>query len=122
MEPWSRHRFCSGLLDRRGRQYLTEREPYKYRDMPGNRLWTTAEGETLEHIADRCFAGLAGAPGLPEPCELWWVIADFQPDPPPDWAVDPTLALPPNALVYVPSTRVVREEILSEKRRDEHAG
>lgn len=117
---WSRHRFCTGLTDARGRRYLTEREPYTFRELPDTRVWVAGEGDTVEYIADRAYGGLDGAPGLPDPCLLWWVICDFQPDPPPDWAFDPTRLIPAGASVFVPSARVVREEILSERRRIEH--
>jgi hypothetical protein len=49
------------------------------------------------------------------PAGLWWVIADFQPDP----VHDPTLSLEPGRVLVVPSIRTVQEEIFSETRRAE---
>ena len=67
------------------------------------------EGETLYSLAGRYFAP------LPRPAGLWWIIADFQPDP----IHDPTLALDVGRALVVPSVRVVTEEILSEQRRQQ---
>lgn len=120
MNIWSRHRFCTGYVDARGRVYLSEREPFAYRPLADNRVWHASEGDSLFSIADRMFGGLVGAPGLEDPSQLFWVIADYQPDPPPDWAADPTRRIPPGALVIVPSLRTVRELVFNEGRRREH--
>lgn len=106
---FSRYTFCSGVLDEAGRLFLTEREPFRYRALPDNRQHVVKEGETLFTLAGRYFAS------LPRPAGLWWVIADFQPDP----IHDPTLALELGRLLVVPSLRTVVEEVFSEKRRQE---
>ena len=69
------------------------------------------QGETLFSLAGRYFAA------LPRPAGLWWVIADFQPDP----IHDPTLSLEVGQVLLVPSVRTVVEEVFSEKRRQESA-
>lgn len=88
---------------------LAEREPYRFRELPDNRIVRAKEGDTLFTLAAKHFAG------IPRPAGLWWVIADFQPQP----IVDPTLRLRPGALIVVPSVRTVTEEIFAEGRRRE---
>jgi hypothetical protein len=109
---FSRYTFCSAVLDNEGRLFLTDREPYRFRALPDNRQHVVKEGETLFSLAGRYFAP------LPRPAGLWWVIADFQPQP----THDPTLALTAGGILVVPSVRTVTEEILSEKRRQEVSG
>lgn len=106
---YSRYTFCAGVLDEAGRLFLTEREPYRYRALPDNRQHVVKEGETLFTLAGRYYSA------LPRPAGLWWVIADFQPDP----IHDPTLQLEPGRALVVPSLRTVLEEVFSEKRRQE---
>ena len=43
----SRYGFCLGVLDERGRRFLTEREPYRYRPLPDNRVHRVVDGDTL---------------------------------------------------------------------------
>ncbi len=106
---YSRHTFCSGVLDKDGRLFLTEREPYRYRALPDSRQHVVKEGESLFSLAGRYYASLA------RPAGLWWVIADFQPDP----IHDPTIALEPGRTLVIASLRTVLEEIFSESRREE---
>jgi hypothetical protein len=106
---FSRYTFSAALLDDAGRLVLTDREPFRFRAFPDNRQHVVQEGETLFSLAGRYFAPLPRASGL------WWVIADFQPDP----VHDPTLALDPGRLVFIPSVRVVTEEVFSEARRQD---
>jgi hypothetical protein len=109
---FSRYTFCSAVLDDQERLFLTDREPYRFRTLPDNRQHVVKEGETLFSLA-----GLYFSP-LPRPAGLWWIIADFQPDP----IQDPTLALDVGRVLVVPSLRTVTEEIFSEKRRQEVSG
>jgi len=102
----SRFSFCLGVLDEQGRRYLTEREPYRYRPLPDNRVHRVVDGDTLFDLAGRYFAP------LPRACGYWWAIADFQPDP----IVDPTIALAAGAEVIVPSLRVLTDVILAPHR------
>ena len=105
----SRFMFSAALLDSGERLFLTDREPFRFQSLPGNRQHLVKEGETLFSLAGRYFAP------LPRPAGLWWIIADFQPDP----IHDPTLALDVGRGLVIPSVRVVTEEILSEQRRQE---
>ena len=106
---FSRYTFSSAVLDEDERLFLTEREPFRFRALPDNRQHVVKEGETLFSLAGRYFAS------LPRPAGLWWVIADFQPDP----VHDPTVALEPGRVLVVPSIRTVQEEVFSETRRAE---
>ena len=98
----SRYSFTLGVRDGAGRLYLTEREPYRYREHPDSRVHTVVQGDTLWTLAGRYFAP------LPRACGFWWVIAEFQPDP----IVDPTLALAPGRELVIPSVRVLTDVIL----------
>ena len=108
---YSRYVFCSAILDDAERLHLTDREPFRFRALSDNRQHIVKEGDTLFSLAGRYFAP------LPRPAGLWWVIADFQPEP----VHDPTLSLELGRLLVVPSIRTVVEEIFSEKRRAETA-
>ena len=88
---------------------LDEREPYRFRELPDNRLHRAREGDSLFTLAAKYFEN------FDRPAGLWWVIGDFQPSP----IVDPTVRLRPGALIVIPSERVVREEVFSETRRRE---
>jgi hypothetical protein len=103
----SRHSFTLGTRDERGQLFLTEREPYRFREHTDTRVHIVAQGDTLFDLAGRYFAS------LPRACGFWWVLADFQPDP----IVDPTLELEPGRRFFVPSLRVLTDVILSEQRR-----
>jgi len=106
---FSRYAFCAAMLDNAARLFLTEREPFRFRERPDTRQHVVAQGDTLFGLAGRYFAP------LPRPSGLWWVIADFQPEP----IFDPTLALELRRVVFVPSIRVVTEEVFAEARRQE---
>jgi hypothetical protein len=108
---YSRHMFSVAVLDEEERLFLTEREPFRFRPLPDNRQHVVKEGDTLFSLAGRYFSP------LPRPAGLWWVIADFQPDP----IHDPTLSLELGRNLVLPSLRVVTEELFSEKRRQESA-
>ncbi len=106
---YSRYSFTRGAYDAQGRFYLTEREPYRYRDFPDTRVHIVTEGDTLWGLAARYFRA------LPEPALLWWVIADFQPDP----IFDPTEKLATARVLYIPSEQTVLNRIFDETRQQE---
>jgi hypothetical protein len=106
---FSRHSFSAAVQDNAGRLFLTEREPFRFRSLPDNRQHVVQQGDTLFSLAGRYFAP------LPRPSGLWWVIADFQPEP----IHDPTLALDLGRLLFIPSIRVITEEVFAEARRQE---
>lgn len=103
----SRHSFTLGVLDEQDRRFLSEREPYRFREHTDTRVHVVVQGDTLASLAGRYFAP------LPRACGFWWVLADFQPDP----IVDPTLELDLGRRIFVPILRVLTDVILSEQRR-----
>lgn len=104
---FSRHRFTLGVKDDDGNLFLTERVPFGYRERSDNKHHLVRTGDTLYSLAGRYFSAFERAAGL------WWVIADFQPDP----IHDPTLALEVGRVLVIPSLRTVQEEIFNERRR-----
>jgi len=105
---YSRHIFANAFVDDDENRYLTLPEPVRFLALPDNRHYVVQQGDTLQHIAAKLFDGFPRAAGL------WWVIADFQPDP----IVDPTLRLEPGTILFVPSLRTVFDTVFSEDRRE----
>lgn len=106
----SRHTYALGFEDSEaapGMTLLSEREPFSYRDFADNEEHVVVEGDTLWNLAARYFDA------IPDPSELWWIIADFQPDP----IHDPTIRLANGSSLVIPSVRTVLEQIFNEKRR-----
>jgi hypothetical protein len=106
MPPHVRSRYLAtlGLRDSSDRLYLTERTPFRYDPtLPGTRRHTVAQGDRLWHLAYRYFKPFPNAE------HLWWVIAEFQPQP----ILDPTLDLDVGRVLFVPSGRVMQERILT---------
>jgi hypothetical protein len=106
---FSRYSFSAAVQGDAGRLFLTEREPFRFRSFSDNRQHVVQQGDTVFSLAGRYFAP------LPRPSGLWWVIADFQPEP----IHDPTLALDLGRLLFIPSIRVITEEVFAEARRQE---
>jgi hypothetical protein len=105
----SRYAFCSGIKDADDVLFLTDRIPFPFRVLKDTRRYTVQQGDTLFSIAGKLFAPITRGAGL------WWVIADFQPQP----ILDPTLQLSPGSTVFVPSVRTVHELVFSSSRRRE---
>ena len=98
----SRYAGSFGLRDEQGRLFLTEREPFGYRDFSDNRIHIVSQRETLFLLAGRYFAPLSRGAGY------WWAIADFQPEP----IVDPTSMVEVGTEMVIPSLRVLTDVIL----------
>lgn len=108
VQDLSRHLLTTQRFTEDGeQQYLDDRVPYRFRDKPGTQIYTAKEGDSLFFLAAKFYAT------MPRPAGMWWVIADFQPQP----IHDPTLTLQPGRVIYIPSQRVVSEEIINESRR-----
>ncbi len=106
----SRHSFTTVAIDDQGRQWLTRREPYGFRQFADTAMVEVGKGDSLYTIAGQRYRSID-----PErACGLWWLIADFQPDP----IHDPTISLQVGRRLHIPSVRVVREEIFAETRRE----
>ncbi len=82
-------------------------EAFRFRPFSDTREHVVRQGDTLFTLAGQYFAP------IPRACGLWWIIADFQPDP----IHDPTLDLEVGRVLLVPSHRTLTEEIFSERRR-----
>ena len=106
---YSRHMFTRAITDLAGDLVLTDPVPFRFVDRTDNRTVVVSDGETLFSIAAREFMR------YPRPDGLWWVIADFQPDP----IHDPTLRLEAGSVLIIPSDRTLEEEIFDASRRDE---
>lgn len=106
---FSRYTFATAVQDAEGDLVLYGQAPYRYKKFTDNREHVVCQGETLFTLAARYFRG------IPRPAGLWWVIADFQPDP----IHDPTQSLELNRVLIIPSVRTVTEEVFSERRRGE---
>lgn len=87
---------------------LTDPEPFPYAPFSDNRQHVVVDGDTLWNLAARYFTP------LPKANDLWWIIADFQPDP----IVDPTLVLEAGRVIIIPSIQTVQEHVFDEQRRD----
>jgi hypothetical protein len=103
----SRYTFTYAVQDDEGDLVLYGEEPFRFAVFEDNREHAVRQGDTLFTLAGRYFAP------LPRACGLWWVIADFQPEP----IHDPTLVLEPGRVLIIPSLRTLTEEVFSERRR-----
>jgi len=108
---YSRHLFTLGIKnadDSKERVFLTDRSRYFFRVLPDNRQHVVIEGDSLFNLAGRYFSPISRA------CGIWWIIADFQPEP----IHDPTLKLARGRLMIIPSLATVLAEIFSVSRRE----
>lgn len=110
---YSRHTFTREYQDTEGNSVLTERVPFRYREYQDNISHTCDDGESLTTIAYKYYKGLVREPQ--SPASLWWIIADFQPNP----IIDPTVQLVAGQTLIIPSTRTVIEDIFSSGRQGE---
>lgn len=107
----SRHLYTLGIMnpsDSTDRLFLTSRVPYRFVNLSDNISHKVDQGDTLHNIAARYYAPFE------RPAGLWWIVADFQPQP----VHDPTVRLTPGSVVILPGLRTVQEEIFNEARRD----
>jgi LysM repeat protein len=70
-------------------------------------VYVVSEGDTLHGIAAKFYPSLGVLPRI-SAANLWWVIADFQPNP----IHDPTIKLVAGQRLIIPSTRTVVNDIL----------
>jgi hypothetical protein len=106
---YSRYQFCAAFADPvTGKLVLTDREPFRFAPFADNRQHQVTSTDTLGRLAARYLAP------IPDAAQLWWIIADFQPDP----IFDPTIVLEVGRMLTIPSVRTVLTEIFDESRRD----
>ena len=108
---FSRYTFAEATVDDVGALVLSEPEPFRFQALDDNRQHRVLEGDDLFTLAGRYFQPLQ------RPSGLWWIIADFQPDP----ILDPTLRLEVGRMLWIPSVRTVTELIFNESRRGEES-
>lgn len=106
-QRFSRYMLSEGFIADDGAFMLEDAEPFGYIERDDTREHQVRDGDTLFSLAGSHFQSYARAEGL------WWVIADFQPDP----IIDPTVQLTVGATIYIPSERCLSEEIFNEARR-----
>lgn len=104
----SRYRFSAQRTSSDGVRYTTQCEPFTFRDYADNITHEVVSGDTLVSISGRYYGSSFPDAGL-----LYWIIADFQPV----RILEPFVDLEPGTAIILPSIRVVREEILNERRR-----
>jgi hypothetical protein len=105
----SRYSFSRGYTDESGAFVLTDPVPFRFHPYTDNRFHTITSEDSLFTLAAKYFKR------FPRPNGLWWIIADFQPDP----IHDPTRRLGVGTVLVIPSDRTVQENIFASKRYDE---
>jgi hypothetical protein len=104
---FSRYQFCVGFTDpTTGAFILNERVPFPYKAFADNRQHIVSGGDTLWGLAHRFFRGVTANPAW-----LWWVIADFQPQP----IIDPTIDLAPGQVIVIPSPSTLKHVVFSSR-------
>lgn len=103
----------------RGREivYLTDREKFRYETLSDNRSHVVREGDTLHNLAARFYAALSDPPTF-SAASLWWVIADFQPNP----IHDPTIRLSTGSTIVIPSLRTLNDRVFNPNVRADNGG
>jgi hypothetical protein len=105
----SRHTFTRVYTDEVGATVLDRAEPFRFVRLSDNIQHVVGRGDTLFTLAGRYY----GAIDPDRASGLWWVIADFQPDP----IHDPTIKLAEGRVMVIPSVRTVIERVFDERRR-----
>lgn len=104
---YSRHSYCQIWQQDDGKSFIDRRVPFGYRAFRDNKVHVVKEGESIFTVAGHHFAPHPRAAGL------WWVIADFQPNP----IHDPTVQLSPGTALIVPSLQNVTVVIFDDEQR-----
>lgn len=110
MDRRSRYARCFAVTDDEGRQFLSPRDPFEFRKLDDTTTHVVRRGDTLWGLAALHYEPLGDR--VNSAALLWWVIADFQPQP----IHDPFATLPDGMVLMIPSARVVSERILARGR------
>ena len=94
------------------RVILADREKFRFVDWNDNIVHVVTQGDTLHRLAAKYWGALSDPPNF-SPANLWWIIADFQPQP----IHDPTIVLTPGCQLIIPSLRTVQDRILNPEFR-----
>jgi hypothetical protein len=104
----SRYQFCVSFTDpTTGKLILSDRDPFFYRPLADNTQHLVKLGDTLQGLAQRYLSP------MPDAALLWWILADFQPEP----ILDPTIDLAVGRVLIVPSVRTVQTMIFDPARQ-----
>ena len=106
---FSRYTLAEAQYDDGDRLFLITPTPFRYQEFDDTTQHVCADGDTLWGITGKYLSG------IPRACGRWDLVGMFQPEP----IFDPTVRLEAGRVIYVPSARVIEEEILAEKRRNE---
>lgn len=111
---YSRHSFVQQVDDggESPKVFLTAREKYRYEPREDNIIHQVRGNESLHRLAARYYAALSDPPEF-SAAQLWWVIADYQPQP----IHDPTIKLAEGSTLIIPSLRAVQDRILNPQFR-----
>lgn len=102
MRSSSRYRFSTLERDTAQRVFLGPRPHFGFRELADTIEYVCSEGDSLLAIAAATYRGTARAE------QYWWAIADFQPEP----IRDITIPLEAGRRLFIPSRRVLQEQIL----------
>lgn len=95
----SRYNLADVIIEEDGGMHFGMRDRLLWQDLAGVLSHIVIEGETLWTIAAKYYGSTPGSPGS----ELWWVLADFQPEP----MNDPTISLSPGQTLLIPPKEAV---------------
>jgi len=98
----SRYVLSDLFVDSQSRVYLGPRERFFFEDLDDVIPHTVREGDTWHSLAHQYYGRALSAE-----VNLWWALADFQPEP----VLDPTLVLAAGTIVLIPPIRVMQEEL-----------
>ena len=98
----SRYVLADMFFDAQNRTYIGPRERFFFEDLEGNIPHTVRDGDDWHSLAYQYYGrALSGQ------VNLWWGIADFQPEP----VLDPTLTLQPGTIILIPPLHVLQGEL-----------
>lgn len=100
---YSRYRHSSVFRSDKNELYIELRPRIDYAGGEDEILHKVVQGDTLHNLAARYLSA------LPAAANLWWAIADFQPEP----INDPTVALTPGTWLVIPSVDLVQSWLMA---------
>ncbi len=108
----NRYLFCIDHEDVNGNLALSRRVPYRFRELPDNRVHIGVEGQSIHDIAQIFYGGTYGER---RSRDMFWIICDFQPQP----ILDCTLTVKAGQHIIVPSPTTIEAYISDPEREPE---
>lgn len=96
-----RYQLADVTRDDDGYIYTDLRARLDYQGLSDDIIHIVSAGETLQSLAATYFQG------MPFAAQLWWAIADYQPEP----INDPTVLLTEGSVITIPSAAAVQEAL-----------